>query len=49
MTMHIIPSGFNKTLCGLSAREVKGSPLGMWCDCEECRDQAQALLTARLL
>jgi len=41
--IHIVPSGSEKTLCGLS--DVKYfSSLGLGCTCEECYKKASLLL-----
>lgn len=42
--IHIIPSGSDKTLCGLNAKYVKGSSLGLGNDCKACDKIAQQLI-----
>jgi len=39
--IHIIPSGYHKTLCGLDTEQIKGSSLGMLCNCPNCLKIAQ--------
>ena len=36
--IHIVPTGFNKTLCGLNARTVNETScsLGITCNCNNC-------------
>lgn len=43
-TLHIIPSGFHKTLCGLSNR--KGSSMGFGCNCSDCMNKGQEIINA---
>ena len=42
---HIIPSGSNKTLCGLKeSKTVIGTSLGLTCDCKYCYEIANKLI-----
>jgi hypothetical protein len=42
--IHIIPSGSTKTMCGLNAKNAKGSSLGMECTCDSCWRKAQSIV-----
>ena len=42
MVIHIVPSGSDKTLCGLKGR--KGTSLGLACECEDCLKIADNLI-----
>ncbi len=47
---HIIPSGSNKTLCGLKqGKKVIGTSLGLACDCKECFEIADNLIKKKLI
>lgn len=47
---HIIPSGSNKTLCGLKqSKKVIGTSLGLACDCKECFEIANKLVKKQLI
>lgn len=46
--IHIIPSGHDKTLCGLDSKAVKGTSLGMCCTCKICSEECQKIIDRRL-
>ena len=46
---HIIPSGSDKTICGLKeSKTVIGTSLGMTCDCRDCYEIANKLHKSQL-
>lgn len=45
-TVHLVPSGFDKTFCGLNADKVKHTSLGLATNCDKCYSKAQSLLNA---
>ena len=42
--VHIVPSAFNKTFCGLDSSSVISSSLGIECTCSICLQQAQYII-----
>lgn len=46
--IHLIPSGYDKSLCGLDSKNIKGTSLGMCCTCEKCYEIGQRLLDKQI-
>lgn len=42
--IHVVPSGADKTLCGLDAKYVHSSSITFGSNCKECRYSAQNIL-----
>lgn len=43
--IHIVPSGSDKSLCGLPKEEIDGTSLGMLSNCYKCNKIANELLS----
>ncbi len=48
MATHIIPTGANKTLCGLPAKKTKGTSIGLGADCEDCLNKGIELINIKM-
>jgi len=47
-TIHLIPSGSDKSLCGLNKEDIEGTSLGITCTCEKCFEIGQRLLDKQI-
>ena len=51
MLIHIVPSGSDKTLCGLDSDKSNSgsfSSLGMLCNCKDCLEVANKLIKDKI-
>jgi len=42
--IHIVPSGYNKSLCGVIVDDATCNSLGMMCNCPDCIDKANEII-----
>jgi hypothetical protein len=43
-TTHIVPSGGDKSLCGLDSENIRFTSLGMTCTCKDCLRKAKNIM-----